>query len=143
GEFILNDNSVINVEVTVAVDGHNESLIDERLKKHRHVDAFQEVKYSGTKYNRDIPDTQPTTHKIDDIIQKSLGLITIALEKKLSKTNNSEYNNAYLVIGFNDYILPINYDINQFRLSINQVVQKQTKKLFSKIFIVGNKDYFF
>ncbi len=99
---------VQRVEMTAAIDGHNDALQMELLRERGHAPAFQRIDAKGTKRNREFgpnPTTMISSRDYDDGVLAPL--ISNTMAAKLDKsTSNPDYVGAWLGIVFDDWCCP-------------------------------------
>lgn len=119
GEILSGKGELLeSVEITCAVDGHNESVRMERLNKKGMVNAFGKVKYSGKKGNREFTEEEVRTVSNSQIEAHYVELINHAYLKKKNKTG--KYDGMILLIAIEGYLVKeLNMDKIVSKLSLN------------------------
>ena len=138
------------VELTAAIDGQNDALQMELLKKRGHAPAFQKIKSTGTRRNREFGKNTTNMIRSDEYNQKTLiPLLKDALARKIKKAKrNQDYADAWLGIGFDDGICPLSGREKKKRFDplCRQVLGNVPERYapFSRVFFVGiSRKYFF
>lgn len=110
GLIILGDErKTQKVELTAAIDGHNDSLQMELLGERGQTPAFQKIQATGTKRNREFGKNELTAIRSEQYIQETLFPLlenALALKKEKAK-KNQYYTGAWLGIVFDDRIIPL------------------------------------
>ncbi|PCI55912.1 MAG: hypothetical protein COB36_03700 [Alphaproteobacteria bacterium] len=142
GEIIFGGVSK-KIEFTRAVDGFNEALQMELLKKRGMVPAFRKIEATGSKHKRVFGknETSFVEVKTEKWFQKISDGFVQAYEKKLK---NDKYSGYWLCITFDDWVLPKSEEKSLFNKScqIFWARQKAAKTLFERVFIVGDSSKF-
>jgi hypothetical protein len=107
GEIIFGDQQPQKVELTAAIDGHQEDLRMELLEERKRAPAFQKIQYNGTRKRRAFSDNE-----LEAICPKQYAWTTLrcllekALRAKIERApRNQHYNGAWLGIVFDDWLL--------------------------------------
>ena len=105
GLLFVGDELEHKVEMTAAIDSHNDALQMELLAERRHAPAFQKVDAEGTKRNRQFGKNELSAFNVDDYSNhRLLPLLEMAIQRKTSKaTTSKDYKNAWLGIVFDDH----------------------------------------
>lgn len=91
------------VEITCAIDGHNESVRMERLNEKGMANAFGKVKYIGKKGNREFAAEEVKTVSSTQLEALYIELIYCAYLKKKNKTG--KYDGMILLIAIEDFLV--------------------------------------
>ena len=152
GKIILGDERRIQkVEMTAAVDGHQDALRMEFLAARGHAPAFQKIQASGAKKNRTFDDDEKQSEatvspKYDQETLLPLLKTAINIKAKKAKTN-ANYNGAWLGIVFNDWIMPLNHNKKRrFNPICEQALAGEAEQYhpFSRVFFAGiSRKYLF
>lgn len=154
GAIILGDERrTQKVEMTAAIDGHQDALRMELLDAPGHAPAFQKIRASDTEKNR-IFDDDDDENEDEVIIPQQyyrgtlLPLIEKALERKVKKAQaNVSYNGSWLGIVFDDWIMPINHiKKRRFDPVCEQILAGKSGQYhpFSRVFFIGiSRKYIF
>jgi hypothetical protein len=135
------------VELTAAIDGHQESLRMEHLEKYGRAPSLGDIPYSGNKNNRVIKEFQPKLVRSQDYDHNTLvPLVKTAIQKKIKKSKtNKKYHKSWLGVVFDDYMHPA--DKNDRLDPIFKNILENNPSLFEtfyRIFIIGiNREYIF
>lgn len=99
-----------SVELTAAIDGHNDALVMELLAKRGNAPAFQKIEATGSKQNRRFGDNElKAIDRAQYDQEELLPRLKLALVQKIDKSRcNEHYASAWLGIVFDDWIMPVN-----------------------------------
>lgn len=94
------------IEVSAAIDGHNDALMMELLKSRGRAPALQKIEASGTKRNRVFGENRLEAISVDESNAETMRLLQESLERKLAKSiTNQDYTGAWLALVFDDFIV--------------------------------------
>ncbi len=117
------------VEITCAIDGHNESVRMERLNKEGMANVFGTVSYTGKKGNREFDEEEIQTVSSTQLETHYIELIDSAYLKKKNKVG--KYDGMILLIAIEDFLVKgHNMDKIVSRLSLS-------KDRFSSIYLIN------
>lgn len=137
------------VEMTTAIDGRNDALQMELLKKRGHAPGFRKIEATGTKKNRKFGKNESEMINSEGYNQETLlPLLENALLRKKEKAKQSpSYTGAWLGIVFDDWIEPsIEKKPGRFDPICRQALADGTERYdpFSRVFFVGiSRQYLF
>jgi hypothetical protein len=130
------------IQFVLSMNGQQERVRMEHLKKYGRAPAVQDMKWQGNKNNRDLPEQDTNAFEANDILEKICSLIDDAVRGKIK----SQYTGMWLGVVFEDYIPPLNEKTNQLYMKIcERVIEKQVdqiKTIYSKVFFVGTSGNF-
>jgi len=138
------------IEMVCAIDGYNDALQMELLKKQGHAPAFQKIQASGTKQKKRKFHKKEALAICSDTYYREtlLPLMQRALEDKTAKApNNPHYAGSWLGIVFDDWVQPIPERKKEcFDPLCRQVLGDDPERHapFSRVFFVGiSREYLF
>jgi hypothetical protein len=145
GAIILGDERrTQKVEMTAAIDGHQDALRMELLAARGRAPAFQRIRASGTKKNRIFDEDENLNEAIvsQEYDQGTLlPLLADAVKLKVEKAQtNLNYNDAWLGIVFDDWNMPLSHKKKgRFDPVCEQVLAGESGRYhpFSRVFFVG------
>ena len=142
GEIIFGDpQQRQKVELTAAIDGHQEALLTELLARNGCAPAFQRIEASGKKKNRIFHDDKNVCEAIGwrEYEQKTLRpLLEERLKQKIRKAKkNPHYGGAWLGIVFDDWIISLGEKKKRLDPVCERVLDCAQLCPFSRVFFVG------
>lgn len=140
--FLGNEQKAQKIELTAAIDGHDDALRMELLRKRGHAPAFQKIQATGIKRNRGFGKNETSAICSDEYDYKILlPLLEKALALKIEKAKtNQHYAGAWLGIVFDDWIMPlVERKKERFDPICIQVLGANPERYapFSRVFCVG------
>lgn len=137
------------VELTAAIDGHNDALQMELLKERGHAPAFQKIEATRTRKNRKFGKNKLEAINSEEYNQETLlpFLEGALAHKKEEAKKNPDYIDAWLGVVFDDWITPsIEKKPGRFDPICRQMLGDAPEQHapFSRVFCVGvSRQYLF
>ncbi len=131
------------VEMTAAIDGHNDALQMELLEQRGHAPGFVKIQAVGNKRNRIFGKNETNSFSATDYDQKTLlpRLESALALKKRKAPKNPHYTNAWLGIVFDDWISP--RSVSRKKRRFDPICKKalgdasKWQAPFSRVYFVG------
>jgi hypothetical protein len=143
GLIVLSDGRHQIVELTAAVDGHNDSLIKELLEKRGSAPVYQKIEHTGVRQQRSfglnnseaicmVKRDNELLHRMQKRLQK----------KKQIATTNHLYIGAWLGIVFDEW--PPNNDRERWDYLSTRLIEGNSYHPFERLFCIGmHRSYLF
>ncbi len=130
------------VEITTAIDSHNDALMMELVEKEGHAPAFVKIVVNGNKNKREFGQNQLSSFKKKEYFCETLfPLLENALKRKLNKAKeNLDYVDGWLGIVFDDWLVPQeDAKITDFDPLCSQLLRDGVNSYtpFTRVFVVG------
>ena len=133
--ILAEDRTIVDIlEVTLACDGHRDSIAGEYLKKYGFVPLWTALSYSGHRGSRELPFPKFRSMKADQIVEDGLVLVRDAVA---AKSNSRKYKHTSLVVGLEDSRL-LDHDFEYFSDELRKIQSE-----FQLIYYVGMDGRFF
>ncbi|MBT3396429.1 MAG: hypothetical protein HN423_04535 [Alphaproteobacteria bacterium] len=132
----------------MAIDGRNDALQMELMKKRGDAPGFQKIQSSGTKKNRKFGANESRMVSSDNHDRTTFSLLEDALNLKLWKANTNEnYRGAWLGIIFDDWFCP---SVDRKKKRFDPICDRVLEGVaggdgpFSRVFFIGvSRQYIF
>lgn len=135
--IILLNNLKQEIQFVLAIDGQQENIRMEHMKKYSRAPAVQDMKWSGKKWERVLPEQNTVAFERIEIMKKLKALIKDAVQRKIKP----QYCGMWLGVVYEDHLFPFSEKTTQNYTEICGCVMKtyriQLKKIFKKVFFVG------
>jgi hypothetical protein len=136
GIVLLNDLKQ-EIQFVLAINGQQENIRMEHKKKYSRAPAVQDMKWSGKKWERTLPEQNTVAFGRSEIMGKLKSLVQIAVQRKIKK----QYCGMWLGVVFEDHTPPFSEKTAQDYAEVCDCAIKAHEaplgEIYKKVFFLG------